>query len=471
MRAWGIEGDDASLTTIAERAGGHALSVSMLGSYVGTFRGGQHAAAAAEIPADAIGDDATSRRLAAVLDSYARALSDRERDVLAHLSIFTRAADVGLLSEVCDVKSTPEDVMTSIARLERLGLVAKTHQGITAHPFVRDRFKRMLRREERDAHAAIGRAMSARLEGKPDAYVKDEELLDRYEGLLVHTLRAGRAREAYEIYARALGGYANLGLRLGAMARGARVLAELEGREPEEVRASVLYDRGLYACALGDLTLARRMHDAHIETVLTHGISSAALAMGLRTRAYVAWVAGDLDEARELVRRSLGVATGIADRFHVVRAHSLEAIVAHDAGDEEGATRALAAAHALDDRPTARRAFWEAEIWHAHGDDERARTLAERSALACARRGWVGHVAHGHTVLGMLAKDNAEAAEHLERARLWVLTSNEIEVALRCELLATRIEGEAAAKRGLLLAEGHGFKMFARRFRRVVEKR
>jgi transcriptional regulator with XRE-family HTH domain/tetratricopeptide (TPR) repeat protein len=463
LRAWGMTGDDAALTKVADRSGGHALSVAMVGSYVGTFLGGNQAPP--EIPDDAEGDDASTRRLAAVLDSYASALTERERDVIARLSIFAGAADVELLAEVCSMDES--EVLKSVARLERLGLVAKTPQGITAHPFVRDRFKRrLLGVSEKDAHAQIGRAIGARLEGKPDAYVKEEELLDRYEELLVHTLRAGRELEAYGIYARALGGYANLGLRLGAMARGARVLEEFRGREPAEARASIYYDRGLYACALGDLEIAKRMHNMHIAAVSE---GSSARAMGLRTRAYVAWVGGDLDVARATVRQSLEVALGIQETFHVIRAHSLEAIIAHDQGDEEGATKALAATHKLEERPTARRAYWEAEILTARGDREAARAIAERAVMECARRGWIGHVAHGNVVLGMVAKDKSEAAEHLERAKPWVMASNEVEMALRCELLsAARLDDVEAAKRGLMLAEAHGFKTFERRFRDLM---
>lgn len=291
LRAWGLSGNDAELAPIHERTGGHALSLAMVGSYVGTFFGGD-ARYAREIPDDAPSDDHTARRLASVLDSYAHSLAPHERQLLSRLSLFAGAADVPLLASLSG--SSDNEVLVTTARLERLGLVARTRAGVSAHPFVREHFKRLLGSSASSAHAKISDVIASTLEGKPSARVSSPDLLDRYETLLLHTLRGGRQHDAWGIYERALGGFENLGLRLGAMTRGARVLASFaEGNAPERLdpalegtaRTSVLYDWALYAGALGDLRLAARCHDAHLRALddIRDDVAAPFRAMGLRT--------------------------------------------------------------------------------------------------------------------------------------------------------------------------------------------
>ena len=100
------------------------------------------------------------------------------------------------------------------------------------------------------------------------------------------------------------------------MTRGARVLSSFtqdgapETLEPAltgELRASVLYDWGLYAGALGDLRLAERCHDLRLAWLddVHPELARASRAMGLRTRSYVAWLTGNHDEARTFIRASL----------------------------------------------------------------------------------------------------------------------------------------------------------------------
>ncbi|WP_438044300.1 helix-turn-helix domain-containing protein [Sorangium sp. So ce128] len=76
LRRWGIRGDDGALGALLETTGGHALSVAVVGSYVGAFLGGDagrlSAAQAAHL-AEAEQDDVLARRLSSVLSAYARA--------------------------------------------------------------------------------------------------------------------------------------------------------------------------------------------------------------------------------------------------------------------------------------------------------------------------------------------------------------------------------------------------------------
>jgi tetratricopeptide (TPR) repeat protein len=350
---------------------------------------------------------------------------------------------------------------------------------VSAHPFVREHFKARL--DDPREHDVLREALQQDLAGKPSSRVVEPLLLDRYEQLLDQTLRAGRPLEAWGIYVRSLGGFEHLGLRLGAMTQGARVLArfarhgdpaatdeQLQG----EVRARLLYEWGLYALALGDLPRVWRCHEAH-ERALEAVHPEVALSMrsvGLRTRAYAAWLSGAFDQARELLSTSLSLAEQLQSEAQQVRGLALQAMVEHDAGDLELAERLLARARRLEPVPTARRALWEAEMLLARGRRSEARGLLTRTVEECARRSWAGHVAHGQTLLGMscLPEDPASAEEHLEQAWVWARTSHEVEMRLRCHELGLRLaEGEEAErerKQAMALVTGYGLWRFAGRF-------
>lgn len=470
LRAWGLAGDDRALASLVEASSGHALSVAMVGSYASAFLGADPALATGLIPSEIAGDDPLARRLSAVLDAYATRLSDAERELLARLSLFAGAADPALLAPSGD----PRAVLPALARLERLGLVAKTPAGVTAHPFVRGHFKSRLAPPTRWTTGASAPTLT----GPATTRVFDGDLLERFEQALAHTRAAGGVAEAWGIYLRAMGGFDHLGLRVGAMTLGARVLSGFAERgAPERVdprldgdsRAALLYEWALYAGALGDPSLALRCHDAHLAALdaLRPEAAWARRAMGLRTRAYVSWVTGDLDGARGALDASLAIAEPRGDSFHRVRGYALAAMVAHDAGDAAGCARWMSLASALEPAPTARRALWVAEVMVDRGEREAARALATTAVEACTRRGWAGHAAHGETVVGWTwaEEDTGRAARCLDRAWPWARRSQEVEVTLRCHALAARIaevegrEADAARERERLrvTARSHGF--------------
>lgn len=483
LRAWGLAGDDRSLASLAEASAGHALSVAMVGSYASSYLGGDPSLAFELLPVEIAGDDPLARRLAAVLDAYAARLSPDERELLARLSLFAGAADRPLLVSLGggDARAT----LRALARLERLGLVARTAAGVTAHPFVRGHFKSLLATPA-EAHTGLRDAARARLAGPATTRLGDAAPLDPYERLLVHTRAAGGVVEAWGVYLRALGGFDHLGLRLGAMTLGARVLAGFaEGGAPErlhpalppEACATLRYEWGLYAGALGDPALARRCHHAHLAglAALRDDVAWQGRVTGLRTLAYLDWVTGDLAAARRSLDASLALAEAEGSAFHLARGYALAAMVAHDGGDPEASTRWLARAGEVERAPSARRALWAAELRLDAGDPEGARALASGAREDCARRGWAGHVAHAETLVGLAwaGEDPTRAGESLARARPWVERSQEVEVLLRCHELAAAIadaEGrhdDAAHERarGLAAARSHGFARFERRYR------
>src|SRR5205823_3990447 len=98
LRRWGVKGDDATLHALARRVHNHALTVAVLGSYLGTFHEGDPTKAPPfdrAVPPDA---DPKAAKLHRVLSFYARELSGRERDLLSRVSVFPRGVSLSTLN-------------------------------------------------------------------------------------------------------------------------------------------------------------------------------------------------------------------------------------------------------------------------------------------------------------------------------------------------------------------------------------
>lgn len=493
LRLWGLKGGGGALRELSASTGGHALSVSMIGSYVGGFLGGD-VRRFEEVPlAEAARDDALARRLQAVLTAYAQALPERERDLLARLCVLGRGVDEEALQAIAQAGGDLAgslagmgwaELRRMLARLEKLGLVFAAREGqalYSTHPFLRDYFRSLLGVAPERIHALERDRLAARLDTHPHPPPRDGAGLDAYEALLLHTLRSGQEFDAYTIYARSLGGFSHLGLRLGDMSRGARVTAtfapegdprRLPESLPENLRYELVYDWGLYTGALGQLDFAVRCYEAAVAIAERAG-AVTGLVTGLRTLGYTERLRGRLTSARRLLERSLAVAREHGAWGHVARTAALLGLVLHDLGEAAASDEAFDGAHKMDGAPVARRALWQAEHDLALGRRDSAREGTQRNLEACQHLGWPGHVAHCHTVLGLIAvEDNGvAAAEHLDQARVWARTSNEVEMLLRCHELAARLalkegrleQARREAEEGLSLATVCGFGLFRSR--------
>lgn len=491
LKAYGLKGGTGALRGLLDRLGCHALSVAMAGSYAGTFLGGDPGAISAL--RHALGDLETAareeplaRRLRGVLSAYAGALTAPERDLLCCLAVLPRGAPLDLLRAVTGPAGVlhvggETDLLRRLRRLARLGLVSPGPP-YTLHPFVRDHFRGLLPVPAAQFHEAARRQIAPDLAGRPGRHPEEPDLLDRYEVLLEHTLLSGHAEDAWQLYSRALGGFTHLGLRLGDMVRGARILRLLAAETDHPggpalstaSAARLAYERGLFESALGDLRLAQWCYEQHLAhaTGLPAPWADLALSMGKRTLAYNTWLLGELPHAAALVSEALEAAQRQDDRPHMLRALALGGALAHDQGDLEEADRCFTQVRRLEGGPPqARRGLWEAEHLVACDRLAEAEGLLLQDLLGCEGRGWAGLAAHGHVLLGELALrrgDPGAAAEHLKRAHNWTLRSGEVEMTLRCHGLAARLalqrgQAEAAlreARDGLALARPCRFRLF-----------
>jgi hypothetical protein len=239
LRGWGVRGDDATLDGLADPLHYHALSVAVLGSYLGQLWGGDPTKAPTFDRGEASAADPKAAKLTRILTAYAEKLPDAERDLLARLSTFPQGVTVEFLGFLIEagrkiagtlVGCNQVRLLRLLEQLRALGLVFRydTPQGatFTAHPFLRDYFRDLLGvTESGEIHEALRARLAPSLEARPQSKPTDPAMLDRYETLIEHTRLAGRTQDAFNLYWFGLGGYWHLGETLGEYSRGLRILS------------------------------------------------------------------------------------------------------------------------------------------------------------------------------------------------------------------------------------------------------
>ncbi len=278
LQAHGVRGTDPQLEAIVRECGNHALTIDFAGGYIREYGNGDPAtrlnlgtaeelAAAAEKEPD---DDRRGVlkqgfRFARVAERYRDAMLKNDEAALALLEricLFRLGADCQTLASIFTGEGATKVSGKALAALNakelqqkldwlvRMRIVeqsapsvsentkdSKLKTAYTIHPAVRDGFLGGIRRDEMAAsHEAVRLGLEVSLGDKPGENPSDSATLDLLEEIVYHTLQSGHAHEAWDIFRNRIGGYENLGWRLGAYERGERICRALAGGEtPENV--------------------------------------------------------------------------------------------------------------------------------------------------------------------------------------------------------------------------------------------
>ena len=329
LQAWRVNGTEGELSSLAEKVGRHALSVSVLGSYLHHFCDGNPKGIEGLRLEEISTDDPYAGKLDRILAGYARDLPDAERDLLVRLSVFTRGVSVELLGYIVDaggevagmlIGANQVKLLMLAERLQKMGLVFKyEHQHnitYTAHPFLREYFRNLLGVPPEQIHEVVRKRLAVGLDTKPDKKPRETEILDRYEILIEHSILAGHVQEAFDLYHYGLGGSGgkhHIYHILGDYGRIIRILARFaEDGEPEHLAPTLIVrDRsylinawGLGAEALGDLALAERCFNVAIE-LNRKSDDRTNLSQVLQNKAWIAMRRGTFPLAYNLLKESL----------------------------------------------------------------------------------------------------------------------------------------------------------------------
>ncbi len=426
---WLDEGERRALVAAVD---GHALATGVL---AGLLADRPPDADLAALRAGLAAAARTDARVGKVLEFYAARLAEADRYLLAAVSLFARPvpAEAVLAVAAHEVFGarlagwTP--AMAQEAVRGRLGGLASWHPDgtISAHPLVRDTFRRLVM-------GAAGAAAESALAGMPAGTVASRADALRVVEVIELLLDAGQWQPADDMYTSRAGDpvvwltlpAARLGQRaatafVATPDRRATCAAQLSPRRLGYYLASV----GLFATYAGDLATAREYLPQAVAQAREAG-DMANLATGLLNMADCLGQLGQAGPARDAAAESLSCAETAGDREDIRTSHAFLGWLAGLAGDAAQAGQQFTAADQIEvaDDPDGTHLYstdgtWWAEWLARTGRTGPARALTDRNADICREYGWNEDVARCDRMLGRLALaagDTAAAREHLAAA-------------------------------------------------------
>ena len=411
---------------------GHALATGVL---AGLLAEHPPASDLTALRAELDGAARTDARVGKVLEFYAARLAEPDRYLLAAVSLFARPvpAEAVLAVAAHEVFGprlagwTPAMVQAAVTG--RLGGLATWHPDgtISAHPLVRDTFRRLvLDAADTAAETALTGIPAGKVTSRADALrvVEAIELL----------LDAGEWQAADDMYKNRSGWpavwltlpAARLGQRAATafVATPARRHACATRLKPRDL-GYYLNEVGLYAKNAGDLVTAQEYLPMAVRQMRDAG-NMLDLAIALQNLAECLGQLGQSGPARDAAAEALTSAQAADNREQTRNNHAYVGWVTGLAGDTPEAERQFTAADQIGvaDDPDGDHLYslpgtmW-AEWLARTGREDPARALTERNAEICRGEGWNVDLARCARMLGRLALvagDTATAGDQLAAA-------------------------------------------------------
>jgi tetratricopeptide (TPR) repeat protein len=211
LQAFGVDGKKKELLAASREFGNHALTLSLLGTYLKDICGGD-VRRRREVP---LLDEADETGHAGrVIASYARVLETPEVEVLRLLGLFDRPAAPAQVKALRAEPPIPDLTETigpahearfrkAVARLRKARLVAEGGDTLDAHPLVRVFFQEDLETHCPEAWKAGNLRLYEHLQKEAPDLPDTLEAMEPLFTAVIHGCRAGRQQEAYrEVYRR-----------------------------------------------------------------------------------------------------------------------------------------------------------------------------------------------------------------------------------------------------------------------------
>jgi tetratricopeptide (TPR) repeat protein len=377
LRHRGVRGGDDELHQLGRDCGRHALTVDLVAGYLSHFCDGDPHAPLNLPTAEelrALVPEHRDRRLRHIVEqsarfhrlaqSYHEALSNSDPAALALLQrvcLFRFGVNAQTLASVFTGRGkdnisgpalatlTQRQLQAKLSLLADMGLLVTeeaesqkevagrttgelsslvTHASINSvHPAIRDAFLGTLDvNTVRLGHDAARNGLLASLGELPDkgSYPADATTLDILEEILFHMLQIGESTEAWELYSERIGRYDNLGYRLGAYERCARICRLFARGKPAQVaefpnhryyynssRAWFFEDWGRALLNLGRLNEALVCFSRLKEpNVLARSKERVFLCTTERNVSHIHFLAGNLRRSLQAAENAISLAQG-----------------------------------------------------------------------------------------------------------------------------------------------------------------
>ena len=411
---------------------GHALATGVLAGLLA-----EHPPAADRAALRAELDEAarTDARVGKVLEFYAARLAEADRYLLAAVSLFARPTPAQAVLAVAahevfgDRLAGWSAAMVRAAVTGQLGGLAAWHPDgtISAHPLVRDTFRRLVL-------DAAGTAAETSLAGIPAGQVTSRADALRVVEAVELLLDAGQWQAASDLY-RSRSGTPPAWRTLPAARLGQRAATAFVATPARRDACATqltsgglgfyLNAVGLFAMSTGDLVAAQDYLSMAIR-YYRDDRNMSDLARCLQNLVECLGQLGQPGPARDAAAESLTIAQAVGERQEIRFAHEDLGWMAGLAGDTAEAEQQFTAADQMQvaDDPDGEHLYsldgtrW-AEWLARTGRDDPARALTARNVEISREQGWNEDVARCDRMLGRLALaagDTVAAGEHLAAA-------------------------------------------------------
>lgn len=497
LKAWQVQGTDKELENISVKVGCHALSVSVLGSYLHHYcNGNAHEITSFNLE-DISPNEPQAAKLLRILGGYAKDLPEEERDLLTRLSVFPNGITVDILRYLINAGGAIAGTLTGAGqkkitiiadRLKQQGLIYSYDNNqttsYTAHPFLRGYFSTLLGVQPEHIHEVIRENLALGLDTKPQNKPTDIIVLNKYEQLIEHSILAGHYQKAFDLFWSVMGGdIGNFHIyhSLGDYGRMVRILSSFaKDGVPDNITSQILSNDkfmlssywGLAAMSLGDLKTAHNCF-TYSETIVRKSGKQHDIARSLQNIAVININKGLYPKAKDLLEESekcIEKESKAADNTkyisYINNAHT--AYVLHQMGEPMRAKEKFLQATKICGKALySITGFYEADHFFKTELKDKALQRTNENLIVCTKYHAPQDITLCHYLLGMLSLPESviKAKTYLQKIRDWTKKSGEMHCIIRSHILAAEIAycsgnydmALAETKTGLNHAEGCGF--------------
>ena len=444
LRAWKIKGNDNQLTQITESVGRHALSVSVLGSYLNNYCDCNPDAVSEFNLTEISPEEPLAARLSRILGGYAKNLTEQERDLLVRLSIFPKGVSVDILGYLIDaggeiagtlIGVNQKKLLTIAEKLKQQGLIYSNKIESTivysSHPFLRDYFRTLLGVSPEDIHEVVRNKLSIGLDTKPEKKPSDTVTLDKYEKLIEHSILAGHYQEAFDLFYYGMTGSGRNHLLhvLGDYGRIIRILSlfsedgtiwTLDDRLSKNMKNYAINVWGLASQSLGDL---KTSHACFSQLVNKEKRDINDTAQNFQNLGFLEIQKGLLPSAKKSLQSSIDLLIGqdiapVKDTQYYNYAFIAQAF--HLSGEISLAKEYLLSASEINGGPLFSLGGFS-EIFHLidTGDKKKALKRTRENLAYCEKLNSVRDISLSNFFLGMLCLPHeiSKARDHFQSKR------------------------------------------------------
>lgn len=452
LRALKVKGDDEELEEAAREFGGHAFSLTLLGSYLDEVL--QSDIRRRKEIESLFDDSRHGENAQKMIAAYEKWLGESvELAVLRLLGLFDRPAEaesIAVLRAEPAIPGLTEALQSlsevkwqrALSKLRRIKLLTNEPDTLDAHPLLREHFKQQLKRERPEAWREANNRLYEHLKNTAKEFPDTVEEMSPLFAAVSHGCAAGRHQETLEeVYYRRIQRESrafcihNLGAFDASLAMTSNFF-EILWDQPvaglrEEYKGFVLNEAGFNLQALGRLQEAAQPLRVALDGVIAReDWKNAAVGASNLSRIYL--TIGDLPQALKLGQQGVELADRSGDDFQRISKRTRLANTLHQLGRTKEAAAAFRENEEMQKQSQPKypllysvQGFYYCDLLLGQGQEQEVKERAAHTLEWVKSMNWLLDIALDNLSLGrawlLVAQqagtgDTKQAGEFLQRA-------------------------------------------------------